>query len=102
MKSWNPIDRTSGRCNNRYIMRRKTDTPAMMTDALRRAIAEGGIPFLGLEQGTGIKRQSLMKFARGEQSLRLDLADRLAAFFGFKVVAPKRQQDRRGKARKGR
>jgi len=29
----------------------------------------------------GRKRQSIMKFVRGEQSLRLDIADRLAAHF---------------------
>lgn len=52
---------------------------------LRQAIAESGETFKGLERETGVKRQSLMKFARREQSLRLDLADRLAAHFGIEV-----------------
>jgi plasmid maintenance system antidote protein VapI len=58
------------------------------TDALREAIAdaiEAGETFKGLERETGVLRQSLMKFARGETSLRLDLADRLAAYFGLEV-----------------
>src|SRR5262249_53604797 len=38
-----------------------------------------------LEQRSGVKRASLMRFMRGEQSLRLDLADKLAAFFGFEL-----------------
>ena len=54
-----------------------------MTDLLRQAIAESGMSFKGIERETGIFRQSLMKFARGEQSLRLDMADKLAAYFGI-------------------
>ena len=64
-----------------------------MTELLREAIAESGMPFLTIEQATGVKRQSLMKFVRGEQSLRLDLADRLAAHFGIES----RQTRRKGK-----
>ena len=30
-----------------------------------------------------------MRFLRGEQSLRLDVADRLAAYFGLQLVAKK-------------
>jgi len=83
-------------------MRRKTNKPGMMTAALRRAIAEGGMTFLGMEQATGIRRQSLMTFARDESTLRLDAADVLARYFGFKVIAPRRRQARKGTARKGR
>lgn len=64
-----------------------------MTALLRQAIAESGMSFKGIERETGIFRQSLMKFARGEQSLRLDLADKLAAYFGIEC---------RWKRRKGR
>ena len=57
-----------------------------MTAALRQAINDSDDSFHELERQTGIKRQSLMKFARGEQSLRLDLADKLAEYFGLEVV----------------
>ena len=57
-----------------------------MTDELRRAIGECGESFKALEERTGVKRQSLMKFARGEQSLRLDMADKLATYFGITVI----------------
>ena len=60
-----------------------------MTDALRQAIAESDMSFREIERETGLKRQSLMKFARGEQSLRLNLADRLASFFGLDIVPRK-------------
>jgi hypothetical protein len=63
-----------------------------ITDALRKAIAESGISFIGLERETGVLRQSLMKFARGEQVLRGDAYDKLADFFGLELTAEKRKK----------
>jgi plasmid maintenance system antidote protein VapI len=58
-----------------------------ITDILRRAILnainEGDASFKGLERATSVKRQSLMNFVRGKQSLRLDMADRIADHFGL-------------------
>jgi hypothetical protein len=56
-----------------------------MTGILRKAIADSGLPMLTLAQRTGLVRQSLMRFAAGESSLRLDLADKLAAYFGLEL-----------------
>ena len=56
-----------------------------MSDVLRKAIAESGMSHVAIERATGVKRASIMRFLRGEQSLRLDLADRLATFFGLEV-----------------
>jgi len=70
-----------------------------MTDLLRQAVAESE-SFRAIETATGVKRQSLMKFARGEQSLRLDLADKLAAYFGIECRRTCRQAGRT--RRKGR
>ena len=61
-----------------------------MTDLLRQAVAESE-SFRAIETATGVKRQSHMKFARGEQSLRLDLADRLAAHFGIECRRTRRK-----------
>ena len=54
-----------------------------MTKLLRQAIQESGMSFKAIERATGVVRQSLMKFVRGEQSLRLDKADDLAHYFGI-------------------
>ena len=72
-----------------------------ITEILRATINESGIPFLTLEQHTGVLRQSLMKFARGERTIHLDAADALAEFFklelrpatrkAVKKAAPKRK-----------
>lgn len=53
---------------------------------LRRAIADSGMTYSELERATGVKRSSIMRFVRGDRSLRLDMADRLAAHFGLRVT----------------
>jgi hypothetical protein len=55
-----------------------------MTEVLRAALNDavnGGSSFREVERETGIVRQSLMPFARGEQTLLLTKADELAAYF---------------------
>ena len=63
----------------------KQKTYDTMTEAIREAIAESELSFKALERETGVLRQSLMKFAAGKQTLRLDSADKLAEFFGIEV-----------------
>ncbi len=84
------LDFAKGKCNNSYTM---TEGERTMTAALKKAIAESGLPLQRIEKLTGVKRQSLMKFIRGEQSLRLDLADKLAEHFGIEC----RQTRRKGR-----
>ena len=56
-----------------------------ITDLLKRTIAESGIPYNQLERETGVKRASITRFLRGDQSMRLDLAERLMVYFGREV-----------------
>ena len=56
-----------------------------MTQALKHAIRETGVTYAELEHRTGVQRASVMRFMRGETSLRLDIADRLAAYLGIEV-----------------
>lgn len=53
---------------------------ATLTELLRRALSKAE-SLREVERQTGVKRQSMMKFLRSEQSIRLDLADRLASHF---------------------
>jgi plasmid maintenance system antidote protein VapI len=68
--------------------------PEPISDLLRRTIAEsveaGRANYKALERETGVTRASIMRFVRGSQSLRLDMADRLAAYFGLEL-RPKRR-----------
>jgi plasmid maintenance system antidote protein VapI len=54
-----------------------------ISGTLRRTIVDSGISYNALERETGVTRASIMRFVRGDQSLRLDRADRLADFFGL-------------------
>lgn len=56
-----------------------------ISDLLRRTIVERGISFNALQKETGVTRASIMRFVLGRQSLRLDMADRLAAYFGLEL-----------------
>jgi len=68
--------------------------PAPITDLLRQtisqAVASGRTNYKALERETGVIRASIMRFVRGSQSLRLDLADRLAAYFGLELRTKKK------------
>lgn len=52
---------------------------------LRRTIVESGVSYNALQKATGVTRASIMRFVRGDQSLRLDMADRLAEYFGLEL-----------------
>ena len=56
-----------------------------MTETLKQAIADSGQTYTEIERATGVKRASLLRFMRGETSLRLDMADRLTSHFGIEV-----------------
>ena len=49
-------------------------------------IVESGISYKSLSRETGVARASIQRFIDGRQSIRLDMADRLAAFFGLNLV----------------
>jgi plasmid maintenance system antidote protein VapI len=56
-----------------------------ISDLLRHTIAKSGISYNTLQKETGVKRASIMRFVRGDQSLRLDMADPLAAYFDLEL-----------------
>ena len=75
-------------CNN-YYMPAKRKTYDTITEAILEAIADSDMSFKALERETGVLRQSLMKFAAGEQTIRLDAADTLAEYFGIQITRRK-------------
>lgn len=70
-------------------MAKRRKQSATMTDLLRQCLVDAE-SLNAIEKATGVKRQSLAKFMRGEQSLRLDLADKLASHFGLITTRAKR------------
>ena len=57
-----------------------------MNDAIRQAIHESGQSYYAIAKATGVQEDSLSRFMRGRQSLRLDKADTLAAYFGIVII----------------
>lgn len=63
-----------------------------ITDLLRKTVAKSGVLLLVLERETGVKRASIMRFIRGQQSLRLDKADALAEYFELELVKKRKSR----------
>ena len=64
-----------------------------ITDVLKKAIRNSGQSLYAICNATGFNEDSLSRFMRGEQSLRLDKADELVAYFGIEC----RQRRRKGR-----
>ena len=75
------------------------NTEQPITDALKTAIESSGMSIKALSRETGVARQSMMHFMRGSRTLRLDIADKLAAFFKLNVgpVTTKAAPKKKGK-----
>lgn len=71
-------------------------TKLSITGTLRKAIADSEMTFQALERESGVVRQSLMKFARGERHMRGDMLDKLADYFGLEL-RPTRSAKRKAK-----
>jgi plasmid maintenance system antidote protein VapI len=54
-------------------------------EILRVAIQGSGLSLQRLSELTGVERASLSRFVRGERTLRLDMAERLAEYFGLEL-----------------
>ena len=59
--------------------------PESITDVLRRSIIDSGDSYKSLSRETEVARASIQRLVDGRQSIRLDMADRLAAYFRLKV-----------------
>ena len=69
--------------------------PDTISDVLRQIVAEavesGATSYLMLERETGVTRARIRRFVNRERTLRLDMADRLAADFGLELRPAKRK-----------
>lgn len=57
-----------------------------LTDVLRAAIERSGLTVYRIGNATDIDPSNLGRFVRGELFIRLDKADRLAAYLGLRLV----------------
>lgn len=61
----------------------------LMADAFRTILQEDGRSLYRLQEDTGIPRQVLGRFLRGERDLTLDTASRLGPVLGWKKILKK-------------
>ncbi len=73
-------------------MPKRRKKPPTISDTLRKAIHDNGQSFIGLERETGVLRQTLMPFARGESGINIAAADKLATYFGLTLVPIEEQE----------
>jgi transcriptional regulator with XRE-family HTH domain len=64
----------------------KSKRQPTLTDVLRAAIQQSGLTVYRIGKATGIDAANLGRFVRGELSVRLDKADKLAAYLGLRLV----------------
>jgi hypothetical protein len=71
----------------------KRDAPIsdLLLRTIRAAVESGRTNYLTLERETGLTRASIMRFVAGKQSLRLDMADRLAVYFSLELQKRKKR-----------
>jgi transcriptional regulator with XRE-family HTH domain len=60
-----------------------------MGDVLRAAISRSASSRYRISKATGVTESSLMRFVRGETSLRLDKAEAIADYLGLELVKRK-------------
>jgi plasmid maintenance system antidote protein VapI len=60
-----------------------------MTAAILKAIRDGDESIYSIAKATKLSKGALGRFVAGKQSLRLDLADRLAVHLGLELVKRK-------------
>ena len=56
-----------------------------MTELLRQALAERTESLRAIERATGVPNPPMVRFLAGKQTLRLDTAEKLAAYIGIEV-----------------
>ena len=62
-----------------------------VSDRLKKALAGSREALYAIERATGVKRASMIRFLRGDTTLRLDIADKLAAYFRLELRQRKRR-----------
>ncbi|MCH8853725.1 MAG: helix-turn-helix transcriptional regulator [Planctomycetes bacterium] len=63
-----------------------------ISQVLREAITKSGESLADLERTTGVSNAVLSRFVRGERTLTLPTADKLARHFGLELVKRERRR----------
>jgi len=61
-----------------------------LTKQLRKAIKTSGVTLYRVSKDSGVPYAVVYRFANEERQIRIEMADKLAAYFGMKLTEPKR------------
>ena len=61
-----------------------------LTAQLRSAIETSGASLYRIAKDSGVPQSVVHRFATGQRQIKLDAADKLAAYFGMRLTKPKR------------
>ena len=61
-----------------------------LTTQLRSAIETSGVTLYRIAKDSGVPYAVVHRFASGERQIKMDAADKLAAYFGMRLTRPKR------------
>lgn len=65
-----------------------------LTEGLRDAIASSGQTYYHIAERTAVSLSVISRFMRGKRDINMATADRLARYFGLKLVKGARRRDR--------
>lgn len=72
----------------------KSKPKSPIADPLLKAIADSGMNRLQLAKATGVSRQSIIRFTRGDSTIRVDIAEKIAAYFGLELKPVKTRKSK--------
>ena len=61
-----------------------------LTEQLHSAIKTSGATLYRISKDSGVLNAVLHRFATGQRQIKLDQADKLAAYFGMRLTRPRR------------
>ena len=61
-----------------------------LTIQLRSAIKNSGVSLYRISKDSGVAYAVVQRFANGERQIKMDAADKLAAYFDMKLTKPRR------------
>ena len=73
----------------------KSKPKSPIADPLLKAIADSGMNRLQLAKATGVSRQSIIRFTRGDSTIRVDIAERIAEYFGLELMPKQKSKGKK-------
>jgi len=71
-----------------------------LSKQLRKAIETSGLSLYRISKDAGIGYATLFRFASGQRLIKVDVADKLADYFGMRLTRPKQPARPQGKPNK--